>query len=174
MALTNQSSSHPTKTGQEKRNTRKNWKRKVVWFNPPDSESVQTNVAKSFLHQLDKHFPKSNIMHKLFNRNNVKVSYSYMPNMASIVKRHNKRILNQYVSATPSDGCYCRVKRECPPNGSCLQSSIAYQVSVNKSAEKKIYIGMTEHTFKKSTPTTTFRSKINGYANKTVLSKYVW
>ena len=38
--------------------------RKVIWFNPPFSSNVRTNVSRTFL----------NLIHKIFNRNSVKVS----------------------------------------------------------------------------------------------------
>ena len=50
--------------------------RKIIWFNPPFNKSVTTNVAKRFLNLVDRHFPKTNTLHKIFNRNTVKVSYS--------------------------------------------------------------------------------------------------
>ena len=49
-------------------------KRKIIWFSPPYNKSVVINVAKIFLKPLDKHFPKNNKLHKIFNRNSVKVS----------------------------------------------------------------------------------------------------
>lgn len=42
---------------------------------------------------LNKHFSNDKELKKLFNRNNVEVSYSCMPNMASIIKGHNSKIL---------------------------------------------------------------------------------
>ena len=57
----------------------KNRKRNVIWFNPPYSRSVATNVGKTFLNLLEKHFPKHHKFRKIFNRNNVKISYSCMP-----------------------------------------------------------------------------------------------
>ena len=33
--------------------------RNIIWFNPPFSQNVETNVAKSFLQLVDKHFPRS-------------------------------------------------------------------------------------------------------------------
>ena len=62
----------------EKPKTRK---RNIIWFNPPFSKSVSTNVAKTFLQLVTKHFPRSHKLHKIFNRNTVKVSYSCMNNM---------------------------------------------------------------------------------------------
>ena len=45
--------------------------RNIIWFNPPYSRAVITNIAKEFLQLIDLHFPPSNKFHKIFNRNNV-------------------------------------------------------------------------------------------------------
>ena len=39
-------------------NKSKNRLRNIIWFNPPHSQDVQTNVAKSFFQLIDKQFPK--------------------------------------------------------------------------------------------------------------------
>ena len=46
----------------------------------------------------------------LFNRNNVKVSYSSLPNFSCIINSHNKKILTQKEMALPKPQCNCRVK----------------------------------------------------------------
>ena len=74
-------------------------KRKVIWFNPPYSKSVTTNVGKEFLKLIDKHFPPHNKFRKIFNRNSVKVSYSCLPNMKRKINQHNKKVLR----AVPSN-----------------------------------------------------------------------
>ena len=66
--------------------------RKIIWFTPPYSLNLETNIGKTFLKLIDKHFPKTNRFHKIFNRNNVKVSYSCLPNLANI-KACNNTIL---------------------------------------------------------------------------------
>ena len=55
--------------------------RNILWFNPPYSQNVETKVGKSFIQLIDQHFPKSNPLHKIFNRNTVKLSYSCMSNV---------------------------------------------------------------------------------------------
>ena len=70
-------------------------KRNVIWFNPPFSKHVMTNIAQTFLRLLDKHFPRTNKLYKIFNRNNVKVSYGCTKYMSQILKSHNKKMLNQ-------------------------------------------------------------------------------
>ena len=44
---------------------------------------------------IDKHFPTWHKLHKIFSRNNLKVSYSCSTNMANINKNHNQKILNE-------------------------------------------------------------------------------
>ena len=58
--------------------------RNIIWFNPPYSTNVRTNVGRNLLSLVDKHFPSSNPLHKIFNRNSVKVSHSCMNNCKSI------------------------------------------------------------------------------------------
>ena len=77
-----------------KNNRRRNRQRNIIWFNPPFSQTVSTYVAKRFLDLLDKHFPTNNHLHKIFNGNTVKVSYSCTPNIGSIIKSHNKKLTN--------------------------------------------------------------------------------
>ena len=40
-------------------------KRNIIWFNPPYSLNVRTNVAKIFLNLIYKCFPKGHKLHKL-------------------------------------------------------------------------------------------------------------
>ena len=60
---------------------KRNRSRNIIWFNPPFNNKVSTNVAKLFLNLTVQHFPKSNRLHTIFNRNTVKVSYSCTQNM---------------------------------------------------------------------------------------------
>ena len=76
-------------------NRKRSRKRQIIWFNPPFSKNVKTNVAKKFLTIVDRCFPRDHKFRKLFNRNTLKVSYSCLPNMASIVSAHNKNILSE-------------------------------------------------------------------------------
>ena len=87
--------------------------RRVTWFNPPYSPDVATNVAKEFLELVDQHFPPGNPLHSVCNRSTIKVSYSCLPNMGSIIARHNSKILR---SANPKPkhkaNCNCQGKLE--------------------------------------------------------------
>ena len=66
--------------------------RNMVWYNPPFSKNVKTNIAKQFLRLLDKNFVRNHKRHKIFNRNNVKTSYSCMDNVTNIISSHNKKM----------------------------------------------------------------------------------
>ena len=85
-ALGHSNFSHKLKyTPHETQRPRRNRQRNVIWFNPPFSKNVKTNIARSFLHLVNTHFPAGHKLHKIFNRNTVKVSYSCMNNVRSII-----------------------------------------------------------------------------------------
>ena len=154
--------------------------RKIIWFNPPYNASVLTNIGKSFLALLIKHFPRNHRYHKIFNRQTVKLSYSCCPNMKSLVTQHNRKLLRQHKSNTlPAENtsqptCNCRRKELCPMSGNCLQSAIIYKATVSSSEAEKFYIGATEQTFKKRYPK--HKEAINKKNSKaaTSLSTYIW
>ena len=52
---------------------------------PPFSSNVTNNIDKKFLQLLDKNFLRGHRFHKLFNRNTVKLTYSCLPNVCSIL-----------------------------------------------------------------------------------------
>ena len=72
-------------------NNKQSRQRNIIWFNPPFSQAVSTNIAKQFLDLLDKHFPQNNQLHKIFNRNTVKVSYSCTPNVGAPLSSHTTK-----------------------------------------------------------------------------------
>ena len=66
--------------------TRRNRNRKVIWFNPPFSLYVKTNIGKEFFKLIRKHFPRNHSFSKMFNLNTIKISYSSMKNMKNLIK----------------------------------------------------------------------------------------
>ena len=161
------------KTNEKKKKQRR---RKIIWFNPPFSLNVKTDIAKRFLKAVTKNFPKNHRLHKLFNRNNLKVSYSCLPNISRIISAHNKKVLkNEEISEETSDET-CRAKDECPLEGNCLDQQLIYQCTV-KSSDNDVgvkYIGLTENTFKTRWNTHKHTFRYEEKANSTELSKYVW
>ena len=87
--------------------------RNIIWFNPPFSKNVATKIGRYFLNLLDKHFPQDHKFHKIFNINNIKVSYSCMPNIKSAINSHHRKILLSPVN-NQSRTCNCINKTDCP------------------------------------------------------------
>ena len=152
-----------------KRQTRK---RKTIWFNPPYSANVKTNVGKIFMRLVDKHFSRHHNYYKLFNRNNIKLSYRCMPNMNNVIPKPNSKIMKNSEQSTTKT-CNCRRKAECPMDGNCLSECLIYKASVITTANK-YYYGTYENTFKVryNNHKCSFRNKSREM--NTELSKYVW
>ena len=71
----------------------KKWKGNKMCFNPPYSTNIVTKVGKHSLSLLDKHFTQPSKFQKVFNRSTVKISYSCIPNMKTIINLHNLQLL---------------------------------------------------------------------------------
>ena len=74
-------------------------------FNPPWSSNIRTNVGGKFISLVKKHFPKSSPLHSIFNTKKLKVSYRTTPNMSSVIKALNKKILSGMVVDNSRKGC---------------------------------------------------------------------
>ena len=110
----------------------------------PFAQAVKTNVAKLFFRLLDKHFAKSHLLHKIFNRNTIKVSYSCMNNVSKIIKQHSRNVSNKKEKKTnPSN---CRNKNECPLNGNYKVQNVIYKctVSATQTFKQRVYLGIAE------------------------------
>ena len=112
-------------------------------------------------------------MHKIFNRNTVKISYSCLRNISSIISSHNRNILSP---KQQSFGCNCRVKNECPLNGQCQTPSVIYRADVvnDSNDEGKFYFGLADTTFKERYRNHIRDFKHEKYENSTELAKYIW
>ena len=154
-------------------NTRK---RNVTWYTPPFDLTVKTNIGKQFLKIIDSSFPPNNPLRKIFNRNSVKISYSCLPNIKSMIDTHNKRATNRVDSQTSGAPrtCNCRNKNDCPLEGKCLEKSVIYQATVTTANTTETYVGLTENEFK--TRYGGHKTSFNNYNRRhaTELSKYVW
>ena len=109
--------------------------RNIIWFNPPFSRGVATNIGQKFLEILDKNFPPQHPLHKIFNRNSVKMSYKCTANLARKIAAHNEKILNSEKNKekeATKKSCNCRKKNECPVGGKCLQDEVVYQATVKR------------------------------------------
>ena len=157
--------------------TRKNnRKRKVIWFNPPFSKSVKSNVGGNFLKLIDKHFPPNHKLHKIFNRNSIKISYSCMPNISTIIKSHNRKLTSKTPTIAEKSGkeCNCRKPEECPMSGKCLSSQIVYKATVKSEASSVLYVGLAGGTFKERFSNHKKAMNNERYSKETELSKHIW
>ena len=107
-----------------------------------------------FLQLVTKHFPRSHKLHKIFNQNTVKVSYSCMNNMSKIFKGHNKKVILKPRDQRPK--CNCRKKAECSMQGSCLVNAVVYKFDVTRPLPKKVYLGLAEGKWRAISITTSY------------------
>ena len=142
------------------------------------SVNVATNVGHKFLQAIEECSPPNHPLHKIFNRNTSKLSYSCMPNVHQIISAHNKIVFNKHTEPTENSqkACYCRNKESCPLPGKCLTESVVYQATVTRqdNLEKETYVGHTEVPFKTryNNHTSSFRNI--KHKHSTELSKYIW
>ena len=154
----------------------RNRKRNVIWFNPPFTSSVQTNIARKFLALIEKHFPPAHKFRKLFNKNNLKVSYSCMPSMKSIITAHNKKILTKSDGEAEQRTCNCARGKTCPLDGKCLSKNIVYKatISTENIDAIKVYYGACSTTFKDRLANHKKSFKNEEYRHETELSNEFW
>ena len=147
----------------------------MMGYNPPYSNNVETNVGKCFLSLIDQHFPKSNPLHKIFNRNTLKLSYSCMNNIKTIISNHNKAEISKPThNDEENKNCNCRKPNTCPMDGSCNAQNIVYQAEVTTPTTRETYIGLCDTTFKLRYRNHICSFRNERYRNATELSKYVW
>ena len=158
----------------ESKQTSKNRKRNIIWFNPPYSSHVRNNIGRDFLNLVNIHFPKHHKYHKLFNKNNMKLSYCTMPNMESLITKHNRKVQSSRVPANNRAACNCKKNNVCPLQGKCRAESIVYKATVTTINGDKFYIGQTEGEFKKRYHCHTLSFRSEAYRNDTRLSTYIW
>ena len=147
--------------------------RNITWFNPPYSSSVKSNIGKKII-SLIVHFPREHPLHKICNRNTLKISYSSMDNMEKLTKAHNNKLINKNNNHTTQPRCNCRNKDDCPLPGKCTSQNIVYQATVTSQNEEKIYVGLTSNTFK-----TRYSAHKNSFIHpekkhQTELSTHIW
>ena len=127
---------------------KRNRKRKMIWYNPPYNDNVKTNVGKEFLKIIDQCFPPSNKLHKVLNRNTVKLSCSCMPNVAVIIEGENKRKLNSRNTPKKGGKCNCPRNKVYCLNDECLSQNVIYQATVTSGTNVETYVDLTASTLK--------------------------
>ena len=110
----------------KKEEQKQNRSQSIIWFNPPFSRNVITNVAKRFLNLLDIRVPKSNKVYKIFTETLSKlVTVAPRIYQSSIIKTYNKKVTNE--NLTPKNQCKRKNKSDCPLDGDYQTSDIIYK-----------------------------------------------
>ena len=159
-------------------------KRNITWFNPPWSSNVATNIGKDFLNLITVLFPKNHHLHKVINRNTVKVSYRCMPNMKRIISKHNRKVLKPQEDQVGYT-CNCRNPVECPLPGQCTINKVMYKGTVTYTPlnddgtpmdqeATETYTGITANTFKKRHGNHTSNFRHEDQSTATMLSSFIW
>ena len=145
----------------------------MIWFKPPFSLNVKTNVAKMFLQLIDTHLLPSNNLHEIFNRNTVKVSYSSTQNISQIIKGYNKKFIQ--IRRDHQLERNCRIKTKCPRNSDCRKENVIYNyTALTKFQPKIVYLCLPEGEFKKPRYYNHTQSFLKeNYSYSTTLSSYV-
>ena len=156
-----------------KREKKKTRKRNILWFNPPFSKNVKTNVGKKFMNLIRKHFPADHKFHKIFNFNNIKISYSCTPNIKNVIQQHNSKNL-QSPKIKETKPCNCRNPTDCPLTNKCLTRSIVYQATVIANTSEHIYFGISDTEFKDRYNNHIKSFNQRRYEKETELSKFIW
>ena len=158
---------------------KKKRQRNIIWYNPPYSSNVSTNIGHRFIKLVKEHFPKHHVLNKIFNKNTIKVSYSCMNNIKNIIDNHNKSLLRKAEERDNSNStkkCNCRTKNSCPLNGECQTKNVVYQATVTSGQDehKETYIGITETSFKTRYNNHRTSFKYDNKRSATELSNYIW
>ena len=89
-----------------KLNCRKNRKRKIIGLNSTFCKLVNINIGKYFFQLIDKNFNQYNILHKIFNRKTVKISYFCTRNFFKIINTHINEITRKYYCYIIAEGFF--------------------------------------------------------------------
>ena len=118
----------------DEKNKKRTRKRNIIWFNPPISVNVATNIEKMFFGLLHTCFPTKNKLHKILNKNTVKLSYSCMQNMKQIISSHNKSVFESIKKKEKNKEklATAGIKKSCPIKGQCLQKEVVYKATVEQ------------------------------------------
>ena len=114
---------------------------------------MKTNVCKFFIRFVDKHFLRHHKYFELFKGNNIKLSYSCMPDMNNVIRKHYSKIMK-------NPTCNCRRKTDYSMDGNCLSECLIYKASVS-TFNNNYYYGSCEILSKNVTITINVLLEIN-------------
>ncbi|PIK62563.1 hypothetical protein BSL78_00459 [Apostichopus japonicus] len=111
--------------------------RKIIWFNPPFSKAVKTNIGATFLRLIQKHFPPTHKLRKIFNRNTLKISYSCTKNINQSLD-HTTARLSATKNQTQVKEMQLQGQAGLPLGGKCLTEAVIYRADVTSEANKRL------------------------------------
>ena len=138
-----------------------------------------------FFKLIDKHFEYNNILHKIFNRKTLKISYFCTKNIFQIINNHNKEIIKEFQDRTNNNNnnnnkqneCNCKTRMNCPMNGLCNLDNVVYQGIIclkENVKDRKTYIGVSSTKWKSRYANHKFSFSHEHLKNQTALSKHFW
>ena len=149
-------------------------RRKIIYFQPPYSASVKTPIGKLFLKLVKKHFHVRHPFYKILNPKCLKLSYSCLPNVKSMITSNNRKVINGD-DKLETKRCNCQKSRTCPVNGKCQLDKVVYKADiVNVKGETRTYIGSTGNTFKERHKTHKATLKEKDHPRSTAMSRHYW
>ena len=167
----------PPKSKQKHRN------RNVTWYNPPYNKCMISNIGRDYLNLISKHFLSHRPLAKIFNRSNIKVSYSCTSKISQIIKGQNKKIETIHSTTHSNKQCNCRDKKTCPLRvgikkhstilGNWLQKNVVYRATVKTNRSVKHYIGDTEGTIKERIYNNKHSFTNRNYSTNTSLTTHI-
>ena len=154
------------------KNDNKPRKRKIICYNPPYSANITTNIGKTLLNLIKKHFPKLNKLHKIFNKNTVKFSNNCMSNISSVISGHNTKLLNPIVTLYSCNW----IREDFPLQNQCLTANIIFRAHTQceRNKDYKFYYGVAQTPFKERFWNHNGDFSHRQYTKSTELSKYIW
>ena len=138
---------------------------------------MQTNTGREFRNLFENCFPPNHKLRTLFNKNNLKLSYSCSPNIKQIIDGHNKTILRQNTppeEKTPPKPRNCREPNKCPLKGECFVKEVVYEATITTAESTETYVGLTATDFETRWRNHQISFKHENKKNDTELSKHLW
>ena len=109
---------------------------------------------KTLLKFIRRYFSKENPLHKIFNKNTLKVSYSSMGNVASALSSQNRNILYPKKSEF---GCNCTSKTDCQVDNKLFTKQMLKTILIMR---RNFTLGFLRHLLRRVSETTKKNSLI--------------
>ena len=122
-------------------------------------------------------------INQIFNKQNLKISYSNMPSVDRILKAKNQKLLEPD-KKLKIEGCNCPERQTCPINKQCQTRSLIYRADLKYEVDRqgpqevleinKVYFGNSMNTFKQRYAVHKSSFTHQRYKDSTGLSSFIW